>query len=84
MACRIVKLYDTILRKLIIKYLEKNSVLSEKQHEFRCGLSTLAFFLTRFDQIYSGFIVKRYTVSSYLAFAKAFDKVDHQLLLLKL
>ena len=79
-----VKVYERFLRKLIIENLEQNFVPSEKQHGFWSGRSTLTQLLAHFDRIYSGLIVDKDTDSIYLNCGKAFDKVDHQLLLLKL
>ena len=84
MTSHVVKIYERIIRKIIVAYLEHNHILTTKQHGFRSGRSTLTQLLAHFDKIYNGLIVGSDTDSIYLDYAKAFDKVDHRLLLLKL
>jgi hypothetical protein len=80
----IVKVYERVLRKVMVKYLEDNDILSCKQHGFRSGRSCLTQMLSHFDEIMLGLTGNMDTDSIYLDYAKAFDKVDHRLLLLKL
>ena len=61
-----------------------NEILSKKQHGFRSGRSCLTQMLSHFDDILLGFTNGFDTDSIYLDYAKAFDKVDHKLLLMKL
>ena len=82
MTSHIVKVYERILPKLIVEYFEQNSVLSEKQHGFRSGRCTLTQLHVHFDKICSGLIVNKDTESICLDYAKALDKMDHQLLML--
>ena len=80
----IIKIYERVLRKVMIKYLEENNILSCKQHGFRSGRSCLTQMLSHFDDIMLGLTNNVDTDSIYLDYAKAFDKVDHSLLLSKL
>ena len=80
----VVKIYERILRKVIVSFLEKNSILCHNQHGFRSGRSCLTQMLSHFDDILEGLTNKVDTDAIYLDYAKAFDKVDHQLLLAKL
>ena len=80
----VIKLYERIVRKVMVKYIEENNILSDKQHGFRSGRSCLTQMLGHFDEIMLGLRNGVDTDSIYLDYAKAFDKVDHNLLLLKL
>ena len=80
----IIKVFERVLRRKIVEYLEANDLLSSYQHGFRSGRSCLTQLLGHFDDIYSGLVEGRDTDSIYLDYAKAFDRVDHRLLLLKL
>ena len=80
----IVKIYERILRKVIVSYLESNHILCHNQHGFRSGRSCLTQMLSHFDDILEGLTNNMDTDAIYLDYAKAFDKVDHQLLLAKL
>jgi hypothetical protein len=68
----------------MVRYIEDNEILSKKQHGFRSGRSCLTQMLSHFDDILLGFTNGLDTDSIYLDYAKAFDKVDHKLLLVKL
>ena len=68
----------------MVEYLEANSLLTDKQHGFRANRSCLTQMLGHFDDIYEGFTRGEDTDSIYLDYAKAFDKVDLNLLIHKL
>ena len=80
----VIKVFERVLRKMMVDHLEKNKLLSNRQHGFRSGRSTLTQLLGYFNNIYEGLRSDKDTDSIYLDYAKAFDKVDHRLLLLKL
>ena len=80
----VMKTYERIVRKVMVRYIEDNEILSKKQHGFRSGRSCLTQMLSHFDDILVGFTNGFDTDSIYLDYAKAFDKVDHKLLLMKL
>ena len=80
----VVKVYERVIRKHMIQYLDSNSLLSDKQHGFRSNRSCLTQMLEHFDDIFVGMTNGSDTDSIYLDFAKAFDKVDLDLLLQKL
>jgi len=80
----VVKLYERFVRKAMVNYIEDNNILSSKQHGFRSGKSCLTQLLNHFDEILLGLLNNKDTDAIYLDYAKAFDKVDHRLLLLKL
>ena len=65
----------------MVKSIEHNELLCNSQHGFVSGKSCLTQLLTHFDDIYDGLPADADTDAIYLDYAKAFDKVDHQLLL---
>ena len=79
-----IKILERILRKKIVDHLQANNLLSCKQHGFQKGKSCLTQLLSHYDLILKNLMDGNETDSIYLDFAKAFDKVDHSLLLQKL
>ena len=71
-----VKVYERVIRKHMVHYLETNNLLTDKQHGFRLNRSCLTQMLNHFDDIFEGFTRGEDTDSIYLDYAKAFDKVD--------
>ena len=80
----VIKIYERILRKNMVDFIEKNQLLCDNQHGFRSGRSCLTQLLSHVDDIVQGLVKNADTDAIYLDFAKAFDKVDHRLLLLKM
>ena len=80
----IVKIYERVLRTKMVSYIEANNILCNNQHGFRKGRSCLTQLLSHFEDIMLGLTQGADTDAIYLDFAKAFDKVDHKLLLKKL
>ena len=80
----VIKIQERIMRKKLVNYFECNSLFSLNHHGFRSGRSTLTQLLQHFDVIYEGLANNMDTDSIYLDYEKAFDKVDHRLLLAKL
>ena len=80
----IMKTFEKIVRKNIVDFLEENHLFNDSQHGFRQGRSCLSQLLEHFDTILT-FVEQGKNVDTiYLDFSKAFDKVDHTLLLNKL
>ena len=79
-----VKIFERILRRRMMDYLESNEMLTCKQHGFRKGKSCLSQLLKQYDDILHNLLDQNETDVIYLDFAKAFDKVDHQILFKKL
>ena len=68
----------------MVAHLEENNLLNSKQHGFRSGKSCLTQLLHHFDDIIEALSNGDDMDAIYLDYAKAFDKVDHQLLIRKL
>ena len=61
-----------------------NNLICGKQHGFRSGRSCLTQLLHHFDDVLESLTNNEHFDSIYLDYAKAFDKVDHKLLIKKL
>ena len=68
----------------MVVYLESNALLSGNQHGFHKRRSCLTQLLQHYDEILRNINAGYETDVIYLDYAKAFDKVDHKLLLQKL
>jgi len=79
----LIKLFEKVLRNKIVSFLEENSLLNPSQHGFRRGRSCLSQLLDHYDKILSMLEQGQNVDVIYLDFAKAFDKVDHQIVLQK-
>ena len=81
----IIKNFERVIRTQLVHYLESNNLITKNQHGFRKGFSCTSELLIHYDDILSNMIYDDAdTDLIYLDFAKAFDKVDHDLLLKKL
>lgn len=78
------KIFERVLRKDLVNYLESNNLTNDSQHGFRAGRSTITQLLSYQDDIINKLETGEEVDSIYLDFAKAFDKVDHGILLKKL
>lgn len=80
----LIKVLERIVRKQVFNFLSSMGKLNDSQHGFRNGRSCLSALLNVFDDIMH-LVSKDCAVDMiYLDFAKAFDKVDHGILLHKL
>ena len=80
----IIKVFEKITRNRIVKYLEDNKLFNNSQHGFRRQRSCLSQLLSHFEKVLSKLEADENVDVIYLDFAKAFDKVDHNILLQKL
>ena len=81
----IIKIFERVIRSQLVSYLETHHLISNNQHGFRKGFSCLSELLCHYEEVLSH-VNNDYADTDvlYLDFAKAFDKVDHSLLLQKL
>ena len=80
----LIKVFERVLRNSLVSHLEDNGLLSGKQHGFRKKRSCLTQLIDHVEHIYSCLNNGDEVDVIYLDYAKAFDKVDHNILLAKL
>ena len=80
----IVKVFERVIKRKLVNYLEWNKFISPNQHGFRSGRSTLTQLLAHVNDVLVGWSKGLDLDCIYLDYAKAFDKVDHALLVQKL
>jgi len=80
----IIKVFERVVRKKLVNYLESNNFLCSRQHGFRAGRSCLTQLVHHLDDIIEALMNNNDFDTIYLDFSKAFDKVDHKLLIKKL
>jgi len=80
----IIKLFERVVRKKMISFIEEHNLIHPKQHGFRKGRSCLTQLLDHFDDVLRDLNSDANSDVIYLDFSKAFDKVDHRILLKKL
>ena len=80
----LIKIFEKIVRRHMVYYIENQGLNNPNQHGFRSGYSCLSQLLQHHDRI-SKFLEEGSCVDViYLDFAKAFDKLDFLLTILKL
>ena len=80
----IIKIFERILRNRIVDHLEKHRLICKNQHGFCKGKSCLTQLLAHIDNILLNSLDGSDTDVIYLDYKKAFDKVDHEILIQKL
>jgi len=81
---KLLKSWESVLRDEIVNHLEKFNLIKQSQHGFRKGYSCVSNLLSFLESVTADVDAKQNVNTIYLDFAKAFDKVPHQRLLLKL
>ena len=80
----LIKVFEKVLRKRIVEFMNDNMLFNHSQHGFRGGRSCLSQLLSHFDRITHELEKGNGVDVIYLDFAKAFDKLDHGITLRKL
>ena len=80
----IIKTFERIFVKNLVEYIENHQIIKSTQHAFCRGRSCLTQLISHVEDILQNLLRNNDTDAIYLDYAKAFDKVDHNLLLMKL
>ena len=78
------KIVEKVVYKQLSNYFESKNILIDEQYGFRSNKSTTQALLSHITNIYDSLDNDDYIFSLYLDFSKAFDSVDHSILLRKL
>lgn len=78
------KLFEKIIKRRLLGYLEKINFFSRSQFGFLAGRSSEEALLHHLSYVYSAFNNSQKSASLFLDIAKAFDTVDHEVLANKL
>ena len=80
----VMKIFERVIKMPIIKHLESQALIRPNQHSFVSGRSTQTQLLQHYSDVYEALEEGVRIDTIYLDFAKAFDKVDHNILLKKM
>ncbi|EYB91618.1 hypothetical protein Y032_0204g1899 [Ancylostoma ceylanicum] len=78
------RLFEKIVKKRLMDHLEKNAIISQYQHGFQKGKSTVTAVLQALNDWTTSYELNKSVDVVYLDFCKAFDKVPHTKLIYKL
>lgn len=78
------KILERIMYNRLYKYLTDNHILYSKQFGFQEGHSTEHAIIQLTEQIYQSYEKDKFTLGVFIDLSKAFDTVDHNILLKKL
>ena len=80
----LIKVFERVVRKHIVDYMEENHLFNPGQHGFRNGRSCLSQLIAHFDHVTKLLENNQNVDVVYLDFSKAFDKVDFLVTMRKL
>ena len=78
------KLFERAATNQLTEFLEENKILSPLQHAYRKNHSTITCLAEALNYIYTQLDKKKHTAIALLDLSKAFDSINHELLLRKL
>ena len=78
------KLLEKLMYKRLIDFIDKNQILSKHQYGFRKNRSTELAIIELVDKIAKGIDQGKYTLGIFLDLSKAFDTINHKILIKKL
>lgn len=78
------KIYEKVVYRRLYRFLENNNILYSQQYGFRSGRSTTQAIINHLQFIYNSIDAGSSVFSVFLDFKKAFDSVNHDILLSKL
>lgn len=77
-------IFEKLLAKRIIRFLDKHQVLLESQHGFRANKSTATAVKTLSETVNKALNDKCYVIGIFIDIKKAFDTINHEILLMKM
>ena len=80
----LIKLFEKVIRRTLVGFLEEHDLMNPNQHGFRSGRSCLSQLLQHHDRITQILEEGKNVDVIYLDYAKAFDKLDFRVTLQKL
>ena len=78
------KILEKLFNKRLEKFLNKNKILSDNQYGFRENMSTSLALMELIEDITQSLDTHRHTIGVFIDLKKAFDTIDHKILLKKL
>ena len=79
----VIKIFEKVIRKHIVKNMDENNLFNPNQHGFRSERSCFSQLLEQHELILNLLDKETNVDVVYLDFSKAFDKVDHSIVLSK-
>jgi len=78
------KVFEKIIFRRLLKYLDFNNILCGSQYGFRKGYSTYMSLIEMYHKVSEAIDRNEYCIGVFIDLAKAFDTLDHKILLAKL
>lgn len=78
------KVMEKVVYNRLLKYINDNNILFKNQYGFRKNYSTSHALINLYDKISSGIDANKHNIGIFLDLSKAFDTVDHEILISKL
>ena len=78
------KIFEKLMKKYLVEYIENNNILSSQQYGFQRGKSTQDALLRFSNLVYNNLDKSNHVLSIFVDFSKAFDTVPHDILLKKM
>ena len=78
------KIFEKLLHKSIMDHLDSHELINDSQYGFRKKRSTLHALINATENIYHALDLKLHTLGIFIDFSRAFDTIDHSILLKKL
>jgi hypothetical protein len=78
------KIIEKLIKKRLLSFLNKYSIISDKQHGFHKGRSTNTAIADFIEKVYKSLDQRETNIGIFLDLSKAFDLVDHDILLWKM
>merc|ERR1712175_17942 len=78
------KVFERVIKMNLLKHLQENDLIKQNQHGFVSRRSTQTQMLQHYSDLFEALLDDTRIDTIYLDFAKAFDKVNHHILIKKI